>query len=423
MKYINTCFISIFVLFNIAAIGCQRKSIQKQDQITHDDTSKSFKVDSIYTKILGEERPIWIHVPESVDKSKKYPVIYLLDGNFHFDGVLTLMNYLHRFDQIPEMVIVGIPNTNRMLDLTPSYMKVSRDGDPIPKGVNGGGEMFTSFLEKELIPYVEETYPVTKHRTFIGHSLGGLLVVNTLIHHSEIFDNYIAIDPSLWWNNQNLLKESKEVMAKEKFKNKSLYIAVANTLRDGMTIANVKKDTSDASMHIRSILDFAKVADSNTQNEMFFDWKYYEKENHGSIPLIAEYEGLKSVFSWYHMNINDEFRKPIATPEYLVDFIEKHYDKMSYHFGYEVKPDEEFINRLGYRFLSTNPEFKAKSFAFFNLNIKNYPKSAKVYDAMADYYEKQNDIESALKNVMKAYEIEPNTEYKARVERFKEMIK
>ena len=413
-KYIFPLFIIITSFAN-----CQQKDNQYQNIVTVDNTIENRKIDSIYTKILGEERPIWVYTPEDMDKSKKYPVLYILDGDSNYDGAITLMNHQSRFAQIPKMIIVAIPNTNRTLDLTPSRMIVSRDGNAIPEGVNGGGEEFTSFLEKELIPYIEKKYPVTTHKTLIGHSLGGLLVINTLIHHPEIFNNYIAIDPSLWWNNQKLLKEAKAVLEQEKFNNKSLFVAVANTMKDGMDISNVERDTTDATTHIRSILNFTKIAAKNTQSKLQFDWKYYEKENHGSIPLIAEYDGLKSVFSWYYFNINDEFRKPIATPEYLINFIEEHYHETSKYFGYKVLPEEGFINQLGYRFLSTVPDLRAKSYAFFNLNIKNYPESANVYDSMADYYEKQNNFVSALENITKAYEISHSDIHKSRIEKLK----
>jgi len=413
----------IIVFFTIAQLmSCQQNNAQQGALSIDSNSLENEKIDTIYTKILGEERPVWVHVPENGGASKKHPVLYLLDGNTHYDEVITLMNNLNRFGRVPKMVIVAIPNTNRTLDLTPSRMKISRDGDPIPKGINGGGAAFTSFLEEELIPYIESKYPVTKHRTFIGHSLGGLLVLNTLIHHPEIFNNYIAIDPSLWWNDRKLLKDATEILTQEKFKNKSLFVAVANTMRDGMDITRVAKDTSDVTTHIRSILKFSKIAEENTQNELLFDWKYYEKENHGSVPLIAEYDGLKSVFSWYRFNINDEFRKPIATPEYLINYIEEHYKKASGYFGYTVKPEEEFINRLGYRFLNPNPSSKAKSFAFFSLNIKNYPESANVYDSMADYYEKQNDLVNALKYVTKAHEISNSDTHKNRIQNLKKQL-
>jgi len=111
--------------------------------------------------------------------------------------------------------------------------------------------------------------------------------------------------------------------------------------------------------------------------------------------------------------------QPIATPEYLINFIEEHYRETSKHFGYKVLPEEGFVNQLGYRFLSKVPDLRAKSYAFFNLNIKNYPESANAYDSMADYYEKQNDFVSALENVTKAYKISHSDIHKSRIEKLK----
>lgn len=404
---------SIFILLVIVFVTGLRNNVFAQNYIK--------QIDSIYSDILSEERSFYIHVPK--DKSKTYPVLYLLDGRSNFDAVLAITKHLKRHGQIPEMIIIGIHNTNRTLDLTPSAMQVSRQGQPIPKGTNGGGENFTNFLKEELIPYIENTYPTTSHRTLIGHSLGGLFAINTLIHTPDLFNNYIAIDPSLWWDDAKLLKEAKSILANKKFKNQSLYVGIANTLRDDMTFDRVEKDTTNATSHIRAILDFTKTLTKETRNELRFNWKYYKNENHGSIPFAAEYDGLKSVFSWYNFNINDEFRKPIATPKYLINYIENHYTKASEYFGYTVKPKESFINQLGYRFLDpSSPDNMAKSFAFFDLNIKNYPKSANVYDSMADYYEKQNDLVSALKFASKAFEINKNTLYKTRVESLKKQI-
>ncbi len=404
---------SIFIFLVIVFMTGLRNNAFSQNYVK--------QIDSIYSNVLLEERSFYIHLPKG--RNKTYPVLYLLDGRSNFDAVLAITKHLERYDQIPEMIIVAIHNTNRTLDLTPSVMEVSRRGHSIPKGTNGGGENFTNFLKKELIPYIEKVYPTTSHRTLIGHSLGGLFAINTLIHTPDLFNNYIAIDPSLWWDDTKLLKEAKQRLSNRDFKNQSLYVAIANTLRDDMTFDRVEKDTTDATSHIRAILDFTKTVTKKTNNKLRFNWKYYENENHGSIPFAAEYDGLKSIFSWYNFNINDEFGKPIATPKYLINYIKKHYIKASKHFGYTVKPKESFINQLGYRFLDpSNSDNMAKSFSFFDLNIKNYPMSANVYDSMADYYEKQNDLINALKFVSKAYEISKSASYKIRMESLKKQI-
>ena len=120
---------------------------------------------------------------------------------------------------------------------------------------------FNDFLENELIPYIDKTYPTTTYRTYVGHSFGGLAVVNTLFTRPHLFDNYVAIDPSLWWDDQVLLKKAKSKFEETEFKNKALYIGIANTLPDNADITSIESDTSKTTIHIRSIMDFVKIGD------------------------------------------------------------------------------------------------------------------------------------------------------------------
>jgi predicted alpha/beta superfamily hydrolase len=165
--------------------------------------------DSLYSKILDESRSIWIEYPSNFNpnSSRKYPVLYLLDG----DALLDIVSTVHRYYSggfIPEMIIVGIANNeNRTRDLTTSKIEGFYTE-------NGEAEKFTQFIEKELIPFIEKKHPVTQYRTLIGHSYGGLFTINTLIHHRDLFQNYLAIDPSLDWDNQKLLKASKDILSK-----------------------------------------------------------------------------------------------------------------------------------------------------------------------------------------------------------------
>lgn len=93
-----------------------------------------------------------------------------------------------------------------------------------------------AFIEKELIPYIDASYHTQPYRMLIGHSFGGLTVINTLIHHKDIFNSYISIDPSMWWDHERLLKESQAALKSVSFEGKSLYLGIANTMEDGMTI-------------------------------------------------------------------------------------------------------------------------------------------------------------------------------------------
>lgn len=359
-------------------------------------------IDSLYSNILGEQREIWVHIPQSAEWSslKKYPVLYLLDGNGHFYSVTGMIRQLSIINGnwiCPEMIVVGIPNTNRNRDLTPSYT-----GDSI--NPSGGGEKFTAFLEKELIPYVDSNYPTEPYSTLVGHSRGGLFVINTLINHPTIFNNYVAIDPSLKWDDQKLLKQAAIALEEEKFEDKSLYVAIASA-RNGMDTATVQKDTTRATLHIRSILQFSKMADTKNKNGLNFAWKYYNDENHVSIPLIAEYDALHFLFPWLKFNDWNKFydTESNSTAQELVDLLTSHYEKVSNKFGYKVLPKENIINNLGYRFMSKKAY--DKSYALFNLNIQNFPNSANVYDSMGDYYISQSDTIKAIEYFSKAVEL------------------
>ncbi len=165
---------------------------------------------------------------------------------------------------------------------------------------SGGGEKFMDFMEKELIPYVENNYPVTSYRTFVGHSFGGLAAVYSLLSRPQIFSNYVAIDPSLWWDDWIMVNWADSLFTDQNLKGKNLYIGVANTMEEGMDIQNAQTDTTLGTAHIRSILQFAHSMENKTTNELDFNWKYYNDDDHGSVPLIAEYDGLRYLFRWHN---------------------------------------------------------------------------------------------------------------------------
>ena len=383
----------------------------------NDSNEISFgKIDSLYSEVLGESRKIWVHIPAGADdptfSTKKYPVLYLLDGPGHFYSVAGMIKQLSTTNGntiVPQMIIVAIPNTNRTRDLTPTHTDKSPFGDDVAwLKDSGGGEAFTDFIEKELIPYIDEKYSTSPYRTYVGHSFGGLTVINTLISRPELFNNYVAIDPSLWWDNQGTLNEAKKKIAEVDFKNKSLFVGVANTLPPGMDLVQAKKDTTKETFHYRSILDFVESTEEHKENGLTLSWKYYPEDDHGSVPLISEYDALRSIFSWYRFDKMADFYDPQYNPEpeEMIAIIEEHYSTLTDKFGYEVLPDEVLVNSLGYGFMSDG---KLKlSEAAFDLNIKNYPKSFNVYDSKGDYYLAAKDSIKALELFEKAIEISPN---------------
>ncbi|MCF8374624.1 MAG: prolyl oligopeptidase family serine peptidase [Bacteroidales bacterium] len=378
--------------------------------------------DSLYSQILNESRKIYVQLPASYspEKNQKYPVAFILDGEIFLPTLVDVHNY-YSGGFMPEMVLVGISNDkNRIRDLTTSTI-TAKYGMPFNEE-NGEAESFSKFIEKELIPYIENKYPVTNYRTLIGHSYGGLFTIYTLIQHPNLFANYLAIDPSLDWDGQKLLKEAEEVLATQKYEKKSLFMSLSGQLNmqdSKVTIDNVMQDTTEFTMFARSNIAFSNVVRQNAKNGLSFEWKFYPKDLHGTVPFPSIMDGLISLFEWYQMENTDKINSFDTPKEVLLGIIKYREKKLKDHFGYQEPPyPDELLNMSGYMNMDMQQLEKAKM--YFELAIEYYPESANAYDSMADYYEAQGDYPNAIKYVTRAFELSGFDYYKRRVEELKE---
>ena len=369
--------------------------------------------DSLYSAILNEGRKILVYVPyrDPIFYQVNYPVVYLLDGESHFTSVVAMIQYLSEvFDNTvcPKMIIVGIVNTDRVRDLTTTNVLSSYYGS---FETSGGSEKFSAFIEKELIPYVDSHYPTAPYRILIGHSFAGLFTVNTLINHPGLFNAYVAIDPSLWWDNQIILKEAKAKLGiKNSLAGKLLYFAVANTVGPGASPHQVIKDTAGISTHMRANIIFGDYLSTKSPSGLRSRWKYYGNDNHGTVPLIAGYDALHFLFDFYQL--------PKGNFELMTAAIfEKHYKIISEKLGYRIFPPEDLINNQGYIFLQRKDYDKA--YAYFKLNIESFPNSFNVYDSIADYYIATGDTTKAIARLEKELTIKDSPVVRERLGKMK----
>jgi predicted alpha/beta superfamily hydrolase len=261
------------------------------------------KTDSIQSSVLQEKRRFYVHVPTSAAgkgaATKRYPVIYLFDADAQFAAATSMMQYLStNYNTIcPEMIVVGMLHSDRRKDLTPTHVRADPPFLAASAGkTSGGGESFIAFIEKELIPHIDQHYPTLPYKTLIGHSLGGLAVMQIFVHHTRLFNSYICIDPSMWWDKQKLLKETKSALEKRNFKGITLYLGIANTADKDMDINRVLIDTTKETLHMRSGLTLQRYFESNQQNGLKYQGKYYQDDSHMSVPFITEYEALHFIF-------------------------------------------------------------------------------------------------------------------------------
>ncbi|MBS1571911.1 MAG: hypothetical protein KF825_08610 [Ferruginibacter sp.] len=379
-------------------------------------------IDSIQSKILNEKRKIWVYVPNSgqADSKQRFPVLYLLDGDAHFYSVVGMIQQLSQVNGntvCPEMIVVGIINTDRTRDLTPTHVVADPPFmDSTFSKTSGGGEQFVSFIEKELIPHIDSLYPTEPYKLLVGHSFGGLTVINIAVNHTKLFNSYICIDPSMWWDKMKFLETIKKSITEKNFTGTTLYLGIANTLDESMDITKVQGDTSGETRHIRSILDLDKYIKGKKHNGLRYESKYYSNDDHGSVPLITEYDGLRFIFDKYRFkpSLKDFFDSTID----LANKYEQHYHEVSKLFGYKVSPPENLMNELGYEFLRQKQYNKAGQ--FFKMNVNNYSESANVYDSYGDYFLAIDNKSKAIEYFKKALSIKENPESRKKLNKLLE---
>lgn len=357
------------------------------------------------SKILGEQRKVWIHIPNSHGENDRYPVIYLLDGDANFNTVVSITEFMINAGLCPPMIVVGILHPARMTDLTFGTDKET-------PGIVGNGEKFMLYVEKELMPYIESNYPTAPYKIFIGHSVGGLAVVNTLIYHSNMFNAYVSLDGALWWNNQQIVTDAKLILANKNYKGKTLFVALANRMESGMDTLAVQKDTTEGTELIRSNLEFIRYVSNTKTNQLRFKHTFYENDDHSSVRLIGEYDALRFIFDYYKLKI---YNSELNDHNFKLDSLfTTHYNNVSEQIGYLVKPDESQVNGLGYYMLSQKQFSKAE--ALFKLNIANYPGTANCYDGLGDLYLAKGDKEKAEESFKKTLSLKAIPETKEKLD-------
>lgn len=183
---------------------------------------------TIESKQLHESRRINVYAARAWNTAPDapLPVLYMPDGGLAEDflHVAGLLQVSVANGTMRPFMLVGIENTQRRRDLTgPTDNAEDRKIAPVV----GGSAAYRAFIRDELMPQVQARYRTAKERAIIGESLAGLFVMETFVHEPELFDTYIAIDPSLWWNNRALLARAAERLRAAKRLDKTLYVAAS----------------------------------------------------------------------------------------------------------------------------------------------------------------------------------------------------
>jgi len=289
--------LTLILLSIMWIFGCQSKnSKSKYDTIVLGTKT------TLYSKVLNQEREIWIYTPDNYNSmSSGSPVLYLLDAKEQFNPIVEKIRQSGKeknSDSLSRLIVVGILNIDRVHDLTPSNDIKANESSFLPVNdslflTSGGGDDFILFIKNELIPYIDSSYQTSSERIFAGHSLGGLLVIHTLLNHSGLFTGYIAVDPSLWWNTQEIVSQTRIILPERNLDGVSFFLANSGTSKRIIKINQHPKLGNP--YHIQ--LEFKSYFEEGRKNKLRFFWKYYKNENHGSISGKALFDGLPFMFN------------------------------------------------------------------------------------------------------------------------------
>jgi len=409
----------LIAIFLLTIVSCGQNKKKTNEDNTNAKPDNGIKIglsDTINSKILNQKRELVIYIPESAKdpnrKREKYPVVYLLDGDYNFfPFVGMLMQYSEMNDTkiLPEMIVVGIPNidnNSRMMDFSPTTAGNSEE--------YGGGNIFLEFMQTELFPYIEQNYSGSQNRTIIGHSFGGLVVMNALATKPEMFTNYLLIDGSLYFDDELFLNDPNYSLKGKDLKNKNLFIGIANTATYGSDLESIKNDTIGANKYVRYSLKLVDQID-NLDTDLKMQWKYYENDTHGSTAFLSQNDGFRFFYSWFEFKKEQNYRNKYFVPESnddrFANLTKNHFENVSEKLGYDFKPEQDWLS--GYAgSLNSFQKQPDQAIETYKLNIDYYPNSSSAYKDLADFYLLQKDTISAKKYYIKTLELNDNLEVK-----------
>lgn len=240
------------------------------------------EIRTLHSGILKEDRTLNIYLPASYEAGKSYPVIYLLDGSIDEDfiHITGLVQFFNLMFGMPDCIVVGIANVDRKRDFTfQTDLKELREKYP----TTGHSEAFIRFVAEELQPYIEKTYKTDGTRYLIGQSLGGLLASEILLKRPELFTHYLIVSPSLWWDDESLLKQAPALL--QKHGDQPLYVYISVGKKEDKIMrreATALRDALRKSGRPNLSLDFWEMPD----------------DNHATILHGAIYEAFKRLFPY-----------------------------------------------------------------------------------------------------------------------------
>ena len=279
------------IILLLLLLNCQIHAQESKPQAK--DTLKPLVLGQslgIQSQELNEKRNLNIYLPEGYNQADtiKYPVIYLLDGGMDEDFIhvvgLIQFNNFSWINRVPKSIVVGIENVDRKRDLT-FVSSVESEKKRYPEAGQSGN--FINFIEKELQPFIDKKYNTSDSKMLIGQSIGGLFAVEVLLKKPLLFNKYIIVSPSIWWDNGSILNRSSELLLEKFNRPTEVCISVG---KEGLTPSEIPRV-----MEVDANLLVEKLKSSKSKNlNVYFD--YLPLEDHATISHQAIFNALRLLY-------------------------------------------------------------------------------------------------------------------------------
>lgn len=318
----------------------------------------------VYSEALKENRAISISMPKSYHKTKKtYPVLYVLDGEWIYGYAKNSVRFLSGevVGRIPEMIVVGIPNTDRYKDMG---VRFNQKGDYLN---------FIKFIESELKPLINDKYRTNKFDIIYGWSSGGAIAGYFLGEKPQVFDAYIESGSGIGNNGAKFFTEK---LPNNTYNKQYLY---ASTEGIGPRIPALKR--------------YSDLVEKIKPKNLKWKFEILDGLNHGEVLSEGLNKGLKFIFA--------DFAVPESVIENGADSIINHFREIDKNYSFNVEIPIGLINEAVSILVFKKKQDEALKLIKHGLKI--HPNSPDLYGTLGEYYETINNKKLAIENYKKAY--------------------
>ena len=328
---------------------------------------------TLKSEVLDETRNLKVWLPESYANSgATYPVMYLLDAEMtmRFAKAAATVAELGE-GKIPEMIVVGIDNTNR-----------NRDVFPGQDGAKSGADDFLTFLTGELFPQVDTAFRTTNYRILTGHSNSALFVIYALLKQPESFNAYFAISPMLGWRKPEMLGLARQSLTSFPNRNTFLYIEYGE---------------QDYDRVIKVVPEFVEILQEVAP--MALKYRVDVLPGEGHVPYTSYRDALLALFPDFQMKEENLARG--------IKAIDEHYRELTQRYGFKIETPVEPMVEFGELMLEKNDQETA--IEALEVAATRYPESVPSYYRLGQAYEAADRLPEALVAYKRLLEIYPQS--------------